>query len=101
MVEDRSAELPNPGRTGMMLDDLAQLIHGLDQNRELQAVFGNPVSAALAIVADRSDLRIEDAGIKELNPDQQQVFLRVLEETIAKRGSQSGDLAGFSEGVVT
>ena len=72
----------NPDRVGIMMDVLDNIISDLNDNPELQQLFGSPVSAGLVVVADNNDLRIEDAGRVDLTDEQQQTFLRVLDEVI-------------------
>ncbi|MBD3262367.1 MAG: hypothetical protein GF334_12000 [Candidatus Altiarchaeales archaeon] len=72
----------NPDRVGIMMDVLDNIISDLNDNPELQKIFGVPVSAGLVIVADQNDLRIEEAGKVQLTEEQQKSFLRVLDEVI-------------------
>ncbi|MFC2153993.1 hypothetical protein ACFLRC_00740 [Candidatus Altiarchaeota archaeon] len=72
----------NPDRVGIRMDVLDDIISDLNDNSELQRIFGAPVSKALVIVADSNDLRIEDAGVKELTEEEAETFLRVLDEVI-------------------
>jgi hypothetical protein len=72
----------NPDRVGIYMDVLDNIISDLNDNPELQKVFGVPVSRALVIVADNNDLRIEDGGRVPLTEEQQNTFLRVLDEVI-------------------
>ena len=72
----------NPDRVGIWMDVLDNIISDLNDNPELQKIFGVPVSRALVIVADSNDLRIEDGGRVPLSEQHQQVFLRVLDEVI-------------------
>ena len=72
----------NPDRVGIFMDVLDNIISDLNDNPELQKIFGVPVSRALVVVADGNDLRIEDGGRVALSEEQQQTFLRVLDEVI-------------------
>ncbi len=72
----------NPDRVGIRMDVLDDIISDLNDNAELQRIFGVPVSKALVVVADSNDLRIEDAGLKELAEDEAETFLRTLDEVI-------------------
>ncbi|MFH1404071.1 MAG: hypothetical protein ABIH11_07375 [Candidatus Altiarchaeota archaeon] len=72
----------NPDRVGIYMDVLDNIISDLNDNPELQKVFGVPVSRALVVVADNNDLRIEDGGRVPLTEEQQNAFLRVLDEVI-------------------
>ncbi len=78
----QSPEGVNPDRVGIYMDVLDNIISDLNDNPELQKVFGVPVSRALVVVADNNDLRIEDGGRVPLTEEQQNIFLRVLDEVI-------------------
>lgn len=84
MAETETAppEGVNPDRVGIMMDVLDNIISDLNDNPELQKIFGVPVSAALVVVADSNDLRIEEAGKVNLAEEQKATFLRVLDEVI-------------------
>ena len=41
-----------------------------------------PVSRALVLVADNNDLRVEEGGRVQLTEEQQNTFLRILDEVI-------------------
>lgn len=64
------------------MDVLDNIISDLNDNAELQKIFGVPVSRALVVVADNNDLRIEDGGRVTLTEEQQNTFLRILDEVI-------------------
>ncbi|MCX6695548.1 MAG: hypothetical protein NTU61_04570 [Candidatus Altiarchaeota archaeon] len=72
----------NPDRVGIWMDVLDNIISDLNDNPELQKIFGVPVSRAIVVVADSNDLRIEDGGRVPINDAQQQTFLKVLDEVI-------------------
>jgi hypothetical protein len=72
----------NPDRVGIFMDVLDNIISDLNDNPELQKVFGVPVSRALVIVADGNDLRIEEGGRVPLTEEQQNSFLRILDDVI-------------------
>jgi len=72
----------NPDRVGIMMDVLDNIISDLNDNVELQRIFGVPVSRGLVVVADNNDLRIEDAGKVPLSDADSKAFLRILEEVI-------------------
>jgi hypothetical protein len=76
------AAAANPDRVGIFLDVLDNIIADLNEDPELQRIFGVPVSRALAIVADQNDLRIEDGGRVALTAEQQAQFLGVLDRVI-------------------
>lgn len=69
-------------RMGVRLDILEKIIEDLASRPELQEIFGSQVSSQLVIVADDSDLRIEEAGDIELTEQQREVFLEILGEVI-------------------
>ena len=72
----------NPDRVGIQMDVLDNIISDLNDNPELQKVFGVPVSRALVVVADNNDLRIEEGGRMALSEDQSKRFLEILDEVI-------------------
>jgi hypothetical protein len=72
----------NPDRVGIFMDVLDNIISDMNDNPELQKIFGVPVSRALVLVADNNDLRIEEGGRVPLTEEQQNTFLRILDEVI-------------------
>jgi hypothetical protein len=72
----------NPDRVGIFMDVLDNIISDLNDNAELQKIFGVPVSRALVFVADNNDLRVEEGGRVQLTEEQQESFLRILDEVI-------------------
>lgn len=72
----------NMERVAIRMDVLDEIIADLNENRELQAIFGIPVSKYLVVVADQNDLRIEDGGAFELTPGQTKRFLEILDDVI-------------------
>jgi hypothetical protein len=72
----------NPDRVGIYMDVLDNIISDLNDSPELQKVFGVPVSRALVLVADGNDLRIEEGGRVPLTDEQQNTFLRILDDVI-------------------
>ena len=82
MGEGQAPAGVNPDRVGIFMDVLDNIISDLNDNPELQKIFGVPVSRALVTVADNNDLRIEDGGRVPLSEEQQQTFLRILDEVI-------------------
>ena len=75
-------EAANPDRVGIYMDVLKNVIADLEARPELQEIFGVPVSRALVLVADDSDLRIEDGGRVNLSDEQEETLLRILDEVI-------------------
>jgi len=85
MADTESEQPPegvNPERVGIMMDVLDNIISDLNDNPELQKIFGVPVSSGLVVVADNNDLRIEEAGKVDLSEEQKETFLKVLDEVI-------------------
>jgi hypothetical protein len=82
MGDREPAAAVNPDRVGIYMDVLDNIISDLNDNAELQKVFGVPVSRGLVIVADNNDLRIEEGGRVPLTEEQQNTFLRILDEVI-------------------
>jgi hypothetical protein len=78
----------NPDRIGIYMDVLDNIISDLNDNPELQKVFGVPVSRGLVVVADNNDLRIEEGGRVPLTEEQQNLFLRILDEVIRANSVQ-------------
>ncbi|MBM3308727.1 MAG: hypothetical protein FJY77_00570 [Candidatus Altiarchaeales archaeon] len=72
----------NPDRVGIQMDVLDNIISDLNDNLELQKIFGVPVSRGLVVVADSNDLRIEEAGRVPLTEEQSKRFLEILDEVI-------------------
>ena len=72
----------NPDRVGIYMDVLDNIISDLNDSPELQKVFGVPVSRALVLVADGNDLRVEEGGRVPLTDEQQNTFLRILDDVI-------------------
>jgi len=71
-------------RVGIRLDVIADIIRYLDEDNDLQRIFGRPVSKSLVIVADNNDLRIEEGGKRKLNEEESKKFLEVLNRAIKK-----------------
>ncbi|RLI93773.1 MAG: hypothetical protein DRO92_03715 [Candidatus Altiarchaeales archaeon] len=71
-------------RVGIRLDVIADIIRYLDEDEDLQRIFGRPVSKSLVIVADNNDLRIEEGGKRKLNEEESKKFLEVLNRAIKK-----------------
>ena len=85
MVDETKKPEPmdvNPNRFWIQMDVLDNIISDLNDNVELQRIFGVPVSRGLAIVADNNDLRIEEAGKVPLSEADKTTFIKVLEEVI-------------------
>jgi len=82
MTQATAPEGVNPDRVGIQMDVLDNIISDLNDNPELQKIFGVPVSRGLVIVADSNDLRIEEAGRVPLTEDQSKRFLEILDEVI-------------------
>ena len=66
---------------------MLKVIKEIDENAELQDLFGSPVSGALTVIAENGDLVIEDGGAVTLSDEQKERFLSVL-GSIAKHRSQ-------------
>ncbi len=80
-------------------DTMLGIINELDENAELQEIFGRPVSGALAVIAEGGDLRIENGGAFELSNEQRTAFLKVL-GSMAKMGNvHKGVASGAGERV--
>ena len=82
MGEDEVQTGVNPDRVGIFMDVLDNIISDMNDNEDLQKIFGVPVSRGLVVVADNNDLRIEEGGRVPLSEEQQESFLRILDEVI-------------------
>ncbi len=71
-------------RVGIRIDVLHSIIEDLNNDPELQMMFGSPVSKALVAVADDNDLRIEEGGIIDLKEEETEKFLEILNKIIKK-----------------
>jgi len=72
----------NPDRVGIRMDVLDDIISDLNDNEDLQRIFGVPVSKSLVVVADNNDLRIEEGGVVALSKEDEKKFLDILERVI-------------------
>lgn len=82
MAEKNEEISINPDRVGIRMDVLDDIISDMNDNEELQKIYGVPVSRALVVVADNNDLRIEDGNVVPLTKENEKTFLKVLEEVI-------------------
>ena len=71
-------------RVGIRADALVEIIKELEGNEELRKMFGKPVSAALVVIADNNDLRIEEAGAVKLSDGDRKRFVEILNEIIKR-----------------
>ena len=67
-------------------DTMLKVIKEIDENAELQDLFGSPVSGALTVIAENGDLVVEDGGAITLTEGEKERFLSVL-GSIAKHRS--------------
>lgn len=65
-------------RVGIRLDVLKDIVSEIDNNVELQKIFGSPVSQRLFAVAEDGDFRIEEAGAVSLSEEEAKKFLKIL-----------------------
>lgn len=72
----------NPERVGVRMDVLADIIRDLNENLDMQKIFGKPVSKSLVVVADNNDLRIEEGGTVNLSDADSKKFLEILDSVI-------------------
>ncbi len=72
----------NPERVGIRMDVLEDIIRDLNDNPDLQKIFGKPVSKSLVVVADNNDLRIEEGGAVNLSDADSKRFLEILDSVI-------------------
>lgn len=69
-------------RVSIRLDVVGDIIRDLDNDIELQEIFGVPVSKSLIVVAEGNDLRIEDGGAVKLKKEESERFLEILNRII-------------------
>jgi len=72
-------------RVGIRLDILARIMADLDSDKELQGMFGSPVTAKLGIIAAVNDLRIVEIEAVKLSDAQKKRFLEVLNAILTRR----------------
>ncbi|RLI88610.1 MAG: hypothetical protein DRO62_03435 [Candidatus Altiarchaeales archaeon] len=69
-------------RVGIRMDVLYNIIEDLNNDPELQRIFGSPVSKSLVAVAEDDDLRIEEGGAIDLGEEETERFLEILNRII-------------------
>lgn len=69
-------------RVGIRIDVLHNIIEDLNNDPDLQRIFGSPVSKALVAVAEDNDLRIEEGGVVDLEEEETERFLEILNRII-------------------
>ncbi|MBP2145604.1 hypothetical protein J2129_001058 [Methanofollis sp. W23] len=73
-------------RVGIRLETLAAIIEDLDSDEDLRAIFGDPVTGHLAIVAEYADgtvdLRIEEIREVPLTADETTRFTEVTDRIV-------------------
>ncbi|QSZ66059.1 hypothetical protein RJ40_00350 [Methanofollis aquaemaris] len=73
-------------RVGIRLESLAAIIRDLENDEELRAIFGDPVTGHLAIVAEYADgavdLRIEEIRDIPLNDDETTRFVEITDRIV-------------------
>lgn len=72
----------NRERVGIRMDVLQSIIEDLDNDPELQRIFGSPVSRALVAVAEKDDFRIEESGRVNISDDETVKFVEILNRII-------------------
>ncbi|MEA3254238.1 MAG: hypothetical protein U9Q22_00200, partial [Candidatus Altiarchaeota archaeon] len=70
------------GGVRIRCDVLVKIIADLNDDQELQEIFGRPVSEALIVAAEGDDLRIEDGGSVDLTEEESKRFLDILNGVI-------------------
>jgi hypothetical protein len=76
---------------------MLKVIKEIDENAELQEIFGNPVSEALAVIAENGDLVIEDGGAVSLREEEKERFLAVLGSIVKHRSHHKSSGGGDTE----
>ncbi|HDH41741.1 MAG TPA: hypothetical protein ENG12_04995 [Candidatus Altiarchaeales archaeon] len=69
-------------RVGIRMDVLYNIIEDLNNDPELQRIFGSPVSKSLVAVAEDNDIRIEEGGAVDLTEEETEKFLEILNRII-------------------
>ncbi|RLI90714.1 MAG: hypothetical protein DRO89_05385 [Candidatus Altiarchaeales archaeon] len=69
-------------RVGIRMDILYNIIEDLNNDPELQRIFGSPVSKSLVAVAEDNDIRIEEGGAVDLTEEETEKFLEILNRII-------------------
>ncbi len=69
-------------RIGIRIDVLYDIINDLNNDEELQKLFGIPVSKSLFAIAEENDFRIEEGGAIDLHEDDADRFLQILDRII-------------------
>jgi hypothetical protein len=78
-------------------DTMLKIIKEIDENTELQELFGHPVSGALTVIAENGDLVIEDGGAVTLTEEQKEGFLSVLGSIVKHRSQHKGSAGSGAE----
>jgi hypothetical protein len=76
---------------------MLKIIKEIDENTDLQELFGHPVSGALAMIAENGDLVIEDGGAVTLTEGENDRFLEVLGSIIKHRNRHKGSSGSEAE----
>jgi hypothetical protein len=69
---------------------MLKVIKEIDENTELQGLFGRPVSGALSVIAENGDLVIEDGDAVTLTEGEKELFLSVLGSIVKHRSRHKG-----------
>jgi hypothetical protein len=78
-------------------DTILKVIKEIDEDTELQDIFGSPVSGALAVIAENGDLMIEDGGAVTLTDEEREKFLSVLGSIVKHRSHHTGSEGSGAE----
>lgn len=65
---------------GIRLDILKSMANDIDDNAQLQKIFGPNVSKNLAVMPIINDLQIVDAGKVDLTPEQRTTFINQMKD---------------------
>jgi hypothetical protein len=78
-------------------DTMLKVIKEIDENAELQEIFGSPVSGALSVIAENGDLLIEDGGAIKLTDEEKERFISVLGSIVKHRSPHTSPGRGNAE----
>jgi hypothetical protein len=76
---------------------MLKVIKEIDENTELQGLFGHPVSEALTVIAENGDLVIEDGGAVTLTEGENERFLSILGSIVKHRSQHTGSVEEEAE----
>jgi hypothetical protein len=70
----------NPDRRGVIANELLRILIRLKEDTKMKELYNNKILDNIAVVADNNDLRIEDAGKKDLTAEDKKAFLKAIDK---------------------